>query len=165
MAGPKKNKSPSHLLWWSQLTNREELLRSSTRCLKGVMGFVRGPMEDKESSPGMSLPSKPRSVAAMTSAWYSWMTVTTSEDQFVSWRVLYLQQSHGQTWTPDQFQPTDLSVIFHSLITVLVLIDTMKLSVIFSCSSIYWKINAPVREDQLKGCCWKIRVLHSHWSR
>ena len=34
-------------------------------------------------------------------------------------------------------QPTHLSVIFHSRITVLVLIDTMKLSVIFSGSSIY----------------------------
>lgn len=87
---------------------------------------------DREPSPGMSLPSKPRSVAAMTSAWYSWMTVTTSKDQLVSCRVLYLKYHilshwvshplrdpvwppHGllircwsdQTWIPDQVQTTE----------------------------------------------------------
>ena len=42
-------------------------------------------------SPGMSLPSNPRSAAAMTSVWYSAMIVTTSDDQLERWRVLYLR--------------------------------------------------------------------------
>ena len=81
---------PTYLLLWSQLGNTEELLRSSTHYLeerecwrKVQMIFV--------FSPGMSLPSNPRSAAAMTSVWYSAMIVTTSEDQLERWRVLYLR--------------------------------------------------------------------------